>query len=95
MWSVVFHPEAEAELDGLVAVERVAALNAVEKLAALGPTLPFPHQSHLEGGDGTRDFGRGPVEADGECCTTKSATYSWFSLSARKPRSTPAASERR
>lgn len=31
-------------------------LNAVEKLIALGPQLPFPHQSHIEGGEGIREL---------------------------------------
>ena len=64
MWSVLFHPEAEAELDRVVAKERAAILNAVEKLKALGPQLPFPHQSHLEGTGRLRELrpraGRSP-----------------------------------
>jgi len=50
VWAVVYHPEAERELDGIpVPGERVAVVHAVEKLEALGPELPFPHQSHIEG----------------------------------------------
>ena len=56
MWSVVFHPEAQAELSALVAREQAAALHAVEKLKALGSQLPFPHQSHVEGGEGVREL---------------------------------------
>ncbi len=56
MWALAFHPEAEAELDRLTATERVAMLNAVEKLKALGPTLPFPHQSKVQGATGLREL---------------------------------------
>ena len=50
MWRVVYHPEAEGELGDIpVLAERVAVVHAVEKLEALGPDLPFPHQSHIEG----------------------------------------------
>jgi hypothetical protein len=41
VWTVVFHPSAEKELGALSALDRVAALHAAEKLAALGPTLPI------------------------------------------------------
>lgn len=50
MWTVVYHPLAEHELAGIPAApERAAIAHAVEKLANLGPVLPFPHQSHIEG----------------------------------------------
>ncbi|MEX2100062.1 MAG: type II toxin-antitoxin system RelE/ParE family toxin [Acidimicrobiia bacterium] len=50
MWAVVYHPEAEDELGSIPVVrERTAITHVVEKLAALGPRLPFPHQSHVEG----------------------------------------------
>lgn len=50
MWTVVYHPLAEQELAGIPAApERAAIAHAVEKLATLGPVLPFPHQSHIEG----------------------------------------------
>jgi hypothetical protein len=48
VWTVLFHPDAEIELDALDACERAAMMNAAEKMAALGPNLPFPHQSHVE-----------------------------------------------
>ena len=39
-------------------------LNAVEKLEAAGPTLPFPHQSGVQGGEKLRELrpraGRSP-----------------------------------
>ena len=56
VWTVVFHPEAEAELDALPAKERVAVMHAVEKLAAAGPVLPFPHQSNVKGTEGLREL---------------------------------------
>ena len=56
MWAVVFHPEAEAELDALPLKERVAVMHAVEKLAAAGPALPFPHQSNVKGAEGLREL---------------------------------------
>ena len=52
----MFHPVAEKELGAFSAAERVALLHAVEKLAALGPSLPFPHQSAVRGGLGMREL---------------------------------------
>ncbi len=46
---VYFHPAARAELDALPAAERRAIDHAVEKLAALGAQLPFPHASKVRG----------------------------------------------
>lgn len=48
---VEFLPEAEAELVALPAREVAALLNAVEKLAALGEELGFPHTSAVQGSD--------------------------------------------
>jgi hypothetical protein len=56
VWTVVFHPSAEKELDALSAPDRVAVLHAAEKLAARGPTLPHPHQSDVRGGQGLREL---------------------------------------
>ena len=56
VWTVLFHPEAERELETLIVGERAAMLNAVGKLEALGRNLPFPHQSHLEGGTRLREL---------------------------------------
>jgi|SRR5215211_1584669 len=56
MWLVVFHPAAEKELGALATPDRVAVLHAVEKLAALGPALPHPHQSDVRGGNGLREL---------------------------------------
>jgi hypothetical protein len=56
VWRVRFHPEAEEELGKLPAVEQAAILHAVEKLEALGPDLPFPHQSAVRGERGLREL---------------------------------------
>jgi hypothetical protein len=56
VWAVVFHPEAEAELAALPLKERVAVMHAVEKLTAVGPALPFPHQSNVKGAEGLREL---------------------------------------
>jgi hypothetical protein len=56
VWAVVFHPAAEQELAALPATDRVAVLHAAEKLAALGPSLPHPHQSDVRGADGLREL---------------------------------------
>jgi hypothetical protein len=68
MWTVLFHPEAEQELAALVVVsERAALLHAVTKLEALGPSLPFPHQSAVKGVRALRELrprgGRSPWRA--------------------------------
>lgn len=55
-WDVRFHPVAQAELNALLATDQAAVLNAIEKLIAMGPQLPFPHQSHIEGGEGIREL---------------------------------------
>ena len=55
MWSVIYLPEAEAELGDLPATEQVAIRNAVEKLKVLGPQLPFPHSSDVRGADDLRE----------------------------------------
>jgi|SRR5215211_2936302 len=52
MWEVVYHPDAEAERGEIPIKERTAIAHVVEKLEALGPDLPFPHQSAVWGGKG-------------------------------------------
>jgi len=47
---------AEAELAPLPPEERVALLHAVEKLVALGPTLPYPHTSAVRGTTAVREL---------------------------------------
>ncbi|GAA4608688.1 hypothetical protein BJY16_006967 [Actinoplanes octamycinicus] len=55
-WRVVIHPEAELELAKLPTAEAVALLHATEKLMALGPTLPFPHTSNVNGAEKLREL---------------------------------------
>lgn len=51
-WRVVYHPEARTEANAVPPQERKAIDNAVDKLAALGPTLPHPHSSKVMGDPG-------------------------------------------
>jgi hypothetical protein len=51
-WRVAYHPKARVEVDALPSQERTAIDNAVEKLVALGPSLPFPHSSKVMGDPG-------------------------------------------
>src|SRR6266536_2157433 len=67
MWEVRFHPVATEELARLPPRERAAMINAVEKLTAFGPTLPFPHSSAIQGTEHMRELrpraGRSPWRA--------------------------------
>lgn len=45
---VVFLPAAEDEFDRLPVKERIAILNAIEKLETLGDRLPYPHSSAVK-----------------------------------------------
>lgn len=51
-WPVRYHPKARAEADAIPAHELKAVDNAVDKLASLGPLLPFPHSSKVMGDPG-------------------------------------------
>jgi hypothetical protein len=51
-WPVRYHPMARAEADAVAAHERKAVDTAVDKLASLGPLLPFPHTSKVMGDHG-------------------------------------------
>ncbi len=51
-WRVLYHPKARTEADAVPQQERKAIDNAVDKLASLGPTLPFPHSSKVMGDPG-------------------------------------------
>lgn len=51
-WPVRYHPKARAEADALSAQEQKAIDGAVDKLASLGPMLPFPHSSKVMGDPG-------------------------------------------
>jgi hypothetical protein len=55
-FQVAFHQGAEAELTRLSVAERAAMHSALEKLEALGPRLPFPHQSAVKGARGLREL---------------------------------------
>lgn len=50
------HPDADRELDGLPATERVAIDRALAKLEAFGERLPFPHQSAIRGAPPIREL---------------------------------------
>jgi len=67
VWEVRYHPAAEEERKQLPTRERTALANAVEKLRAMGPLLPYPHQSNVEGAKGLRELrpraGRSPWRA--------------------------------
>jgi hypothetical protein len=63
-WTVSLHPQAEGELRRIPATERVALLNAAQKLEALGPDLGYPHSSAVRDADRLRELrpraGRSP-----------------------------------
>lgn len=56
MGSVVYHPEAEAEYRSRSTADRNAIDNAVRKLEAYGPVLPYPDQSAVRGSKTLREF---------------------------------------
>ncbi len=56
VWKVLKHLEAESEYDALDAREAAAVDNAVAKLEAAGPALPFPHSSNVNGADNLREL---------------------------------------
>jgi hypothetical protein len=51
-WPVRYHPKARVEADAIPSQERKAIDNAMDKLASLGATLPFPHSSKVMGDPG-------------------------------------------
>jgi hypothetical protein len=51
-WEVRYHPRARAEADAVPDRESKAIDHAVDKLASLGPMLPFPHSSKVMGDPG-------------------------------------------
>ncbi len=53
---VYFHSEALIERRRLQRDEQEALARAIEKLAALGVELPFPHQSAVRGSGGLREL---------------------------------------
>ena len=60
----MFLSEADQDRSKLPAGERNAIYNAVRKLEALGPDLPYPHSSDIAGSEGLRELrpraGRSP-----------------------------------
>lgn len=66
-WTYRYVAEAAAERDALVPREKAALINAEAKLAALGPALPYPHSSAVQGADRLRELrprgGRSPWRA--------------------------------
>ncbi len=55
-WVVIVHPLAADELDLLPVREQKAVENAMNKLEQLGPGLPFPHSSAIQGADRIREL---------------------------------------
>lgn len=53
-WRVAYTDEARAEFNQLSVREQAAMIQAVDKLAATGPALPFPHSSGVQGADRLR-----------------------------------------
>jgi hypothetical protein len=56
MWEVAYLPEAMAERAELPARDRAAVDNAVAKLEVMGPALPYPHSSNVEGWNDLREL---------------------------------------
>lgn len=54
-WTVLVHPDAKIELAALPQQEIAAIDNAMKKLEALGPNLPFPHSSAVKDADRLRE----------------------------------------
>jgi hypothetical protein len=67
VWEVRYLGAASQERAALPPAEQVALDHAVDKLAAFGPRLPFPHQSAVRAGEGLRELrpraGRSPWRA--------------------------------
>ena len=55
-WNVLFHPEAVIELGKVPARERVAIGNVAVKLAAVGPSLGYPHSSSVRTATNLREL---------------------------------------
>jgi len=56
VWKVVYLHGARDERSKLPGSERAAVDNAVKKLEALGPDLPYPHSSAARGAPGLREL---------------------------------------
>jgi hypothetical protein len=55
-WQVVYTDEAQQEFNELPPREQAAMIHAVDKLAAEGPVLPYPHSSAVQGADRLREL---------------------------------------
>jgi hypothetical protein len=64
VWTVVFHPEAEAELDALPVKERVAVMQRSRNWPRSARRCRSPHQSNVKGAERLRELrprsGRSP-----------------------------------
>jgi hypothetical protein len=56
VWDVRYHPGAEVEFHALRPGDRNAVDNAVKKLEAYGPALPYPHQSAVRSSRSVREL---------------------------------------
>jgi hypothetical protein len=56
MWICRYLAEAEGEREAQVPREMAALVNAEAKLAALGPSLPYPHSGAVQGADRLREL---------------------------------------
>jgi hypothetical protein len=55
-WVVLVHDTALEELKDVPKRDALAIANAMEKLEALGPSLPYPHSSAVMGADRLREL---------------------------------------
>jgi hypothetical protein len=55
-WQVVFTDEARQEFNQLPTREQAAMIHALDKLAAEGSALPYPHSSAVQGADRLREL---------------------------------------
>ena len=56
MWTVVDHPDAEAEFHRLGAQDAAQVGNVIKKLQVSGPRLPYPHSSSVKGANKLREL---------------------------------------
>jgi len=56
MWVYRYLAQAVEEREVLLPKERAALINAEAKLAAIGPGLPYPHSSAVQGADRLREL---------------------------------------
>jgi hypothetical protein len=83
MWEVIYLAEAEHERAELPTRDRVAVDHAVAKLEAIGPALPYPHSSNVEGSDDLRELRPRRARARGDRSIAR------WALRSSSPRSDP------